>query len=138
MHRSLGLRAALAVCLFAWASSPAEAQTDLQDLGRKDAIGVVVGGAAILAGVGIGVYLIVQHNNHTISGCAAAADDGLQLQAGGGQALVLMGNIADLKPAERLRLHGRKLKKDAAGRQVFLVERVEKDFGSCNAPPPTP
>jgi hypothetical protein len=45
------------------------------------------------------------------------------------------GDAADIKPGEKVKLHGTKQKKQKGtpGNQQFLVERVTKNFGRCEA-----
>ena len=97
--------------------------------GRGKAIGIGVGAAAVGAGA---IYLIT-HRGNKISGCVETADDGLHLTDDKTKrTLALVPGSADVKPGERVELKG-KIKKNPSGDQSFLVKRVAKDLGSCNA-----
>jgi len=50
----------------------------------------------------------------------------------------LSGQVADIKPSDRVRVSGKKEKKKAGAPQQFLVEKLSKDFGACTAQPATP
>jgi len=97
-------------------------------------VGIAVAGTAI----GIGTYYAF-HHNHNLTGCAAVTPDGLRLQKDGdGQTYSLVGEIAAIRPGDRVRLSGKKEKADATGPRLFLVEKVKKDFGSCKVQTATP
>jgi hypothetical protein len=97
-------------------------------------IGIAAGGAAL----GIGVFYAV-HHGHSINGCALSGPNGLELQnRGDQQTYALIGQVADIKPGDRVRVSGKKEKKKAGAPQQFLVEKLSKDFGACTAQPATP
>jgi hypothetical protein len=103
---------------------------------------VYTGAIAILAvvgaGAGIGIYFLV-HHNHNLTGCASVTPDGLRLRTDGDQqSYSLVGEIAAIKPGDRVRVSGKKQRREAAGTQSFLVEKVAKDFGVCRVQPATP
>ena len=103
---------------------------------------VYTGAVAIIAvvgvGAGIGIYFLV-HHNHSLTGCASVTPDGLRLQTqGDDRSYSLVGEIAAIKPGDRVRVSGKKQNKDGGGAQLFLVEKVAKDFGSCKVQPATP
>jgi hypothetical protein len=55
------------------------------------------------------------------------------------QTYLLIGDVADVKPGERVRVKGKKKKAKApANDRSFLVEKFSKDFGACRAHPATP
>lgn len=100
-----------------------------------DVVGIGVGLGAVGTGIGIGVYYAI-HHNHALTGCAAVTPDGLRLQsANDGQAYALVGEIAAIRPGERVRVSGKKQKKDGVGAQLFLVDKLSKDLGSCTSQP---
>ena len=43
----------------------------------------------------------------------------------------LIGDVAAIKPGNRVRVSGKKKKEKSAGGSQFLVETVSKDFGAC-------
>jgi hypothetical protein len=101
--------------------------------------GTVAGVAAVIAGVGVGIGLGVYfaiRRNHSLTGCAVAGANGLELQNRGDQhSYALIGQLADIKPDDRVRVSGKKEKKEASAPQQFLVEKLNKNFGPCNAQP---
>jgi hypothetical protein len=46
---------------------------------------------------------------------------------------MLIGDIANIKTGDRIRISGKKNKKDASGKRDFLVEKLTKDYGPCTA-----
>jgi hypothetical protein len=102
---------------------------------RTQADWIGVGVAGIGAGIGIGVFYAI-HHGHSINGCALSGPDGLELQnRGDQQTYALIGEVAGIKPGDRVRVSGKKEKKKAGAPQQFLVEKLSKDFGSCKAQP---
>ncbi len=99
-------------------------------------VGISVGIAAAgsLAVVGA---VAVNHDRHTLKGCVDHGQDGLQLTLSDSdkKAYTLVGLTADIKPGEKVKLHGTKQKKrkGSPGNQQFLVDRVAKDLGPCDA-----
>jgi hypothetical protein len=105
---------------------------------RTQADWIVVGIAAIGAGTGIGVFYAF-HHGHSINGCTLSGPNGLELQnRGDQQTYALTGEVADIKPGDRVRVSGKKEKKKPGAPQQFLVEKLSKVFGSCEAQPATP
>lgn len=99
--------------------------------------GVIIAIAAVGAAIGVGIYFAIRHNS-SITGCATAGPNGLQLvNEGDNQAYSLMGIVASIKPGDRVRVSGKK-KKVAGVAHPFLVEKMKKDFGACTAQPATP
>ena len=131
-HRSI--LAKVAVCaLLVTATVPATAQssTPIGGVTKSDAAWIAVGVAAIGAGIGIGIYYAVHHGN-SLSGCVVSGSDGLLLQnRGDGQTYSLTGEVAAIKPGDRVRVSGKKQKKNGGGVQHFAVEKLNKDYGDC-------
>ena len=95
-------------------------------------IGIAVG--AIGAGIGIGVYYAV-HHNHSLTGCAVSEANGLALEnKGEQQKYLLVGAVDAIKPGERIRVSGKRVKKGGPTPQ-FFVDHLSKDFGRCPATP---
>jgi hypothetical protein len=91
-------------------------------------VGIVAVGAAI----GVGIYFAVKHN-HSMTGCARSTADGLTLTTESDkQTYALTGDVAGIKPGNRVRVSGKKSKEKSTGTSQFLVEKVSKDFGACN------
>ncbi len=121
----------LVVCvLFFFVTRPARAQVVVTRDGAKIA-GIAVGLAAIGAGIGIGMYAAVHHNQR-LTGCAASGANGLELwNPGDRQNYALVGEVSGIKPGERVRVSGKMPNGNEGVRRQFLVEKVEKDFGAC-------
>ena len=139
MKRSLRLfLAVLLVCVLTVVSArPAHAQIGITS-GQAAAIGVGI--VAVAVGIGVVVYLTFRQPP-TITGCAVAGATGLTLQSEGDhQTFFLTGDTTAIKPGDRVKVKGKKQKKDAAGNHPFLVSGLKKDFGACTAvaSPPHP
>lgn len=95
----------------------------------------VAAGAAIVAGTTVAVTLAVQNHRHTLQGCLFSGTNGLELRTSDSKIYALEGSAAPLKIGDRVKLHGSKLKqaKDSTSDQVFVVEKLSKDYGSCPA-----
>ena len=92
--------------------------------------------AAVVVGTTVGVTLAIQHSHHTLQGCISSDANGSELRLNDGKTYTLKGQLADVKTGDRLKIHGSKVKKvkgDSGGGQVFLVEKVNKDYGPCPA-----
>jgi len=99
-------------------------------------IGIAVG--AIGAGIGIGIYYAV-HHDHSLTGCAVSGANGIELQnKGNQQTYALVGAVSAIKPGERIRVSGKRVKKTPGPAPQFLVERLSKNFGPCQARPELP
>jgi hypothetical protein len=83
----------------------------------------------------VGITLAVENSKHTLQGCLFSGADGLELRTGDSKIFALEGNAATIKVGDRVKLHGSKPKntKDSAGDQVFVVEKLDKDYGRCPA-----
>jgi hypothetical protein len=95
-------------------------------------VGALVGIAAVGAGIGIGIYFVVKHN-HSVTGRAASIAGGMTLTTESDKhTYSLIGDVAGIKPGNRVRVSGKKAKEKSSGTAQFLVEKVSKDFGACN------
>jgi hypothetical protein len=134
------LATVIACAMAVTATTPASAQsgTPIGGVTKSDAAWIVVAIAAIGAGIGIGIYYAV-HHNHSLTGCAVSGANGLELQnKGDQQTYTLVGAVTAIKPGERIRVSGKRVKKTAGPTQQFLVEQLSKDYGACPANPATP
>lgn len=107
---------------------------------QGQAIGILVIIVAIGAGIGIGIYALA-NKSPSITGCAASGPGGMTLEdENDHQVFTLTGDTADLKAGDRLRLIGKKKKRDASGNRAFVVSKLKRDFGPCRvqAQPSTP
>lgn len=98
--------------------------------------GAAVTAAAIGVGAGVvGVVILVHHNSHTRKGCILSGPNGLEVRSDS-TTLDITGVTASAKVGDLYRLHGSMTKraKHATGNRTFVVEKVGKDFGPCQAP----
>jgi hypothetical protein len=95
----------------------------------------IAASAAIVAGVTVGITLAVQNSHHTLHGCAFTGPNGPELRTADSKVFALEGSPEAIKVGDRLKLHGSKLKKtkNSTGDQVFVVEKLKKDYGPCPA-----
>ena len=131
MNRTLRLPLAIAlVCVFlALSSSPAAAQSPIISNGQAATIIVVF--VAVVAGVTVLIYYAVRQPP-SITGCAVAGPNGLTMQGEGDhQTYFLIGDTAAIHPGDRIKVKGKKKKKDSAGNRSFLVDNLKKDYGAC-------
>jgi hypothetical protein len=92
-------------------------------------IGVAIG--AIGAGIGVGIYYAV-HHSQSMTGCAVSVAGGLELQnKGDQQTYALVGAVSAIKPGERIRVSGKRVKKTPSPTPQFLVDHMAKDYGPC-------
>lgn len=92
---------------------------------------VVLGTIGVTAGITFGVYEAVKHA-HTVTGCARAGPDGLQLTSESDrQTYSLIGEVVAIKPGERVRVSGKANKAKSPGTSEFLVEKISKHLGPC-------
>jgi|HubBroStandDraft_6_1064221.scaffolds.fasta_scaffold572478_1 hypothetical protein len=88
-------------------------------------------GAAVGAGVLIGVGIYFIHHAHTsVKGCVQQTDNGLSLTAKDGSVYSLVNAPNEVKARERYSLRGHK-SKSASGR-TFRVNHVSRDYGACS------
>jgi hypothetical protein len=91
--------------------------------------------AAVLVGTTVAVTYAVENSHHTLRGCAFSDANGLKLRTSDAKVYTLKGEAATVKVGDRLKLHGSKLKntKGSTGDRIFVVEKLNKDYGPCPA-----
>jgi hypothetical protein len=99
--------------------------------------------AAVVVATTLGVTYAVENHRHTLQGCVFSGPSGLGLRTSDSKIYALEGEAAKIKVGDRVKFHGSKLKKtkDSTGDQVFVVEKLSKDYGPCPvnaAAPATP
>lgn len=104
---------------------------------RADALGrdvalVVVGIVIVTAAVTTAIVLSVRHHPSVV-GCAKQGANSLELTSEGSdpQLFLLTGDTVGIKVGERIKVQGKKNGKDAAGNRHFFVEKITKDYGTC-------
>lgn len=89
---------------------------------------------AVVVGTTVGVTYAVENQRHTLRGCVLSSPGGLELRTSDSKIVyALEGHDATIKVGDRVKLHGSKLKKakDSTTDQVFVVEKLNKDYGPC-------
>jgi len=91
------------------------------------------------SGIGAGIYFAVQHA-HTVKGCVIDDPNGLSLQLQNGKTYVLLGATTNIKADERIKVTGTRRKKipGLTDEPTFVVEKLDKVYGSCSVAPVTP
>jgi hypothetical protein len=92
-----------------------------------------------VTGIGAGVYFAVQQA-HTVKGCTIDNPNGLLLQMQDGKTYVLLGNTTSIKANERIKVTGSRKKKikGITDQPSFVVEKLDKVYGTCSVAPVTP
>jgi hypothetical protein len=116
------------VCLLLLAHSPDSHAQGIPPSGPQ-AAGIFAVAIAVPVAVGIGVYYAVRAPRH-IEGCVAGQGGKLELLDDKRRAYLLSGQVAAIKPNQRVGLSGKPCK-DAMKRRLFLVKKVSRDFGPC-------
>lgn len=90
--------------------------------------------AAVVVGTTVGVTYAVKHHHHTLQGCVFSDANGLKLRTRDAKAHTLKGDAAGIKVGDSVKVHGSKVKKakgDSTGDQVFVVQKLSKDYRPC-------
>jgi hypothetical protein len=133
-YRHVFAKAVICALLLVTATRPAAASIPTQ----SDIVWIGIAIGAIGAGIGIGIYYAV-HHNHSLTGCVASGAGGLQLESHGDQpAYFLVGDVAGIKPGERVHVSGKKAKAANGAIPQFIVEKLGKDYGACKVSPVAP
>jgi hypothetical protein len=99
--------------------------------------GAIVGIAAAGVAIGVGAYYLLR--KASITGCAVSNQNGLELRnESDRQTYMLIGDTGDIKAGERIRVKGKKKKKDSSAGRTFLVEKLTRNYGPCKALPARP
>jgi len=117
---------ALAVAL----ATPARADT-LKTDAHEIEIGIGVAAAAVVILVVLAIHYSTK--KRAITGCVTSGANGMSItDERDRQVYVLSGSTTDIKPGDRVRLHGKKLKSKGADKTlVWEAQEVTKDFGVC-------
>ena len=93
--------------------------------------------AGIIAGVVVGVVVVVvlvvhYSKKRTITGCVSSGPDGMTVtNEGDKQVYTLSGDTGGVKPGERMKLQGSKLKANTGKPLIWDTKKISKDFGVC-------
>jgi hypothetical protein len=113
---------------------PAEAQTSsgtIGGVGTGTIVGVIVG---VVVGVAVIAIVAVHYSKkRTITGCVNSAENGMTVtDEKDKQIYALSGETTGIKPGDRMRLQGKKIKpKDPGKTLVWETKKMNKDFGVC-------
>jgi hypothetical protein len=94
-----------------------------------------VGIAAGLVLTTVGITLAIKDaRDHTVSGCVYSDAGEFKLRTSNSKIYTLEGDPATLKVGDHVKFHGTKAKKTKGSdtaHQIFVVEKVSKDYGPC-------
>lgn len=124
---------ALVLCLLLVLPSFPQTNGSYGNIGpsKAEIVGIVVGVVAAITVAGLLVYRQT-HNHPSITGCVASSADGLTLQNEKDKKVyALSGDSVALKAGERVALKGKR-SKDSNGKPSFQVEKLSKDYGTCD------
>jgi hypothetical protein len=125
-------RGVLIVALCVALATPARAQQNsLNNIGRNIVIGIVAVAAALVV-----VTVVVVHESRkkrTITGCVNSGANRMSVTDEKDKHIyALSGNTADIKPGDRVTLHGKKVNPQGANKTLaWEVSKESKDFGAC-------
>lgn len=119
--------AMLLVCLtLLFSARPAKA-----DSIQNDAIAAVVGIVVVTTAVVLTIVYFAR-KPPTIRGCASSGPGGLTLiNEGDQQTYLLTGDVAGIKPGDRVKVSGKKAKSNPPANRTFIVEKQARDYGAC-------
>jgi hypothetical protein len=100
---------------------------------KTDENHIVIGIVAVVAAIAVVTIVLIYHSKkHEITGCVSSGQNGMVLtDEKDGQVYTLSGYKTGVKPGERMRLHGKKLKPISADQTLIWQATDDKDFGTC-------
>jgi len=112
--------------------TPARADK-LQTAGEEIVIGIVAVSAALVVAT---VLIIHYSKKRTITGCVSSGETGMTVtDEKDKQIYALSGNTVGIKPGDRMRLQGKKVKPKSPDKTLAWETReVNRDFGLCQPP----
>jgi hypothetical protein len=101
---------------------------------QGEVVGVGIAAVAVVAAAII-IPVEISKSHHSLKGCILSTPAGLQLRTADNKTYALSGTTAGLAPGSTLRVHGDKQKhdKNTTGDQVFVVQKMQKNYGPCQA-----
>jgi hypothetical protein len=86
--------------------------------------------------IGLGVYFASRHG-HSVHGCVEHSPDGLELHTDDGRSFLLLGDTTGIQAGDRVKVRGSRHEKldGVSERPSFVVETLDKDYGSCTVTP---
>jgi hypothetical protein len=124
------LRGVLIVALCVALAAPARADTSLKTAATEIVVGIVVVTAALTVLV---IVLIKKPKKTAITGCVGSGENGMTItDEKDRQIYALSGNTTGIRPGDRIKLNGRKVKAKSPDKAlVWEAKAVAKDFGVC-------
>lgn len=101
---------------------------------KTDSHDIEIGIGAVIAGVVVVTILTIHYSKkRTITGCVIPGTNGMSVtDEKDGRSYTLSGDTTEIKPGDRMKLQGKKIKPKAAGNSfVWETKGVAKDFGGC-------
>lgn len=124
------LRGTLILFLCMAVATPARA-----DKLSDDVAGIIAGIVVVTIGVTLGVAFVVVHysKKRTVTGCVVSAPGGMSITDEGDKRIyTLSGNTTEIRPGNRMKLHGKKEKlKSPDMHLLWDTTKVAQDFGVC-------
>ena len=100
---------------------------------KTDADLIIVGGVAVVAAVGVGVFFAFHHGS-SIKGCAVNGPDGLEIRTQNGASVYqLSGATSEVRAGDLVRVRGKKKSAKDGDVPMFVVKGLAKDYGVCTA-----
>jgi hypothetical protein len=129
VHSFLRYQVAIVVVGVSILASPAPVKAD-KIVSNGEIVGGIVGIAVAGVVIGVGTYYLLR--KVSITGCATSNQNGLELRnESDRQTYMLIGDTADIKAGDRIRVKGKKKKKDSPAGAKFLVNKLDKNYGPC-------
>jgi hypothetical protein len=98
--------------------------------------GAIVAGIAVTAAVLVVATVVIIHysKKRAITGCVVSGDSGMTLiDEKDKQIYMLSGDTTDIKPGDRMKLKGKKVKPKAPDKtRVWEASQVSKNYGACS------
>jgi len=96
---------------------------------------IVAGIAGVVAAIVVVVVIVAVHysKKRSVTGCVSSGANGITItDEKDKQVYALSGNTTDIKPGDRIKLHGKKAKPTGTDKTlVWEAKEVTKDFGVC-------
>jgi len=118
------------LCMSAEAQTPS-LKLNLPGPSGAEVVGAIVGAVAVV--VVVCVVVIHYSRKRAITGCVNSGANGMTVtDKKDKQIYALSGNTTSIKPGDRVKLHGKKVKPKGPDKAlVWEVKGVTKDFGVC-------
>jgi len=95
---------------------------------------IAVTATTLVAAVVVVALVATTHHRHkkiVITGCVTSGEKGMMItDEKDGRGYSLLGNVTDIKPGDRMRLHGRRFN-GPDKTLVWKTQAVIEDFGAC-------